>query len=65
MRSATGKRRLSGFLSADAEKPLTLEQTDLAVAGNRFTVALGALVLWSAKPGYVDDQGQTLSKRIN
>ncbi|OAI21837.1 molybdate ABC transporter substrate-binding protein [Methylomonas lenta] len=50
------------FLSADDEKPLKLEQADLAVAGSRFTYALGRLVLWSAKPGYVDDQGQILSK---
>jgi molybdate transport system substrate-binding protein len=50
------------FLSADDEKPLKLEQADLAVAGSRFTYALGTLVLWSAKPGYVDDQGQILSK---
>ncbi|MDD2740070.1 MAG: molybdate ABC transporter substrate-binding protein [Methylomonas lenta] len=50
------------FLSADDEKPLKLEQAGLAVAGSRFTYALGTLVLWSAKPGYVDDQGQILSK---
>lgn len=50
------------FLSADAEKPLKLEQADLAVADSRFTYAVGRLVLWSAKPGYVDDQGQILSK---
>lgn len=50
------------FLSADDEKPLKLEQADLTVAGSRFTYALGTLVLWSAKPGYVDEQGQILSK---
>lgn len=35
------------FFSADQVKPLALEQEGLAVAGSRFTYALGALVLWS------------------
>jgi molybdate transport system substrate-binding protein len=34
----------------------------LAVPNTRFTYALGKLVLWSATPGLVDDQGQVLSK---
>lgn len=50
------------FLSADDEKPLKLEQTGLTVSGSRFTYALGTLVLWSVKPGYVDEQGQILAK---
>lgn len=50
------------FLSADDKSPLKLEQTGLAVPGSRFTYALGTLVLWSATPGLVDDQGQILSK---
>lgn len=50
------------FLSADDEKPLKLEQAGLTVPGSRFTYALGTLVLWSAKPGYIDDQGQILLK---
>ncbi|AEG00493.1 molybdate ABC transporter substrate-binding protein [Methylomonas methanica] len=50
------------FLSADDEKPLKLEQAGLTVPGSRFTYALGTLVLWSAKPGYVDEQGQILAK---
>lgn len=50
------------FLSADDAKPAKLEQDGLTVAGSRFTYALGTLVLWSAKPGYVDDQGQILAK---
>jgi molybdate transport system substrate-binding protein len=49
------------FLSADEEKPLKLEQAGLAVGGTRFTYALGKLVLWSATPGYVDDQGKVLA----
>ncbi len=35
------------FLSADTERPEQLEQKGLAVAGSRFTYALGRLVLWS------------------
>jgi molybdate transport system substrate-binding protein len=34
----------------------------LAVPGSRFTYAIGKLVLWSAKPGYVDDKGEVLKK---
>lgn len=49
------------FLAADEEKPLKLEQTGMAVAGGRFTYALGTLVLWSAKPGFVDEQGKILA----
>jgi len=50
------------FLSADDSKPAKLEEEGLTVPGSRFTYALGTLVLWSSKPGYVDDQGQILSK---
>jgi molybdate transport system substrate-binding protein len=50
------------FLSADDKSPIKLEQSGLAVANTRFTYALGKLVLWSATPGLVDDQGQVLSK---
>jgi molybdate transport system substrate-binding protein len=48
------------FLSADAEKPEQLEKAGQAVEGSRFTYAVGKLALWSAKPGYVDDQGKVL-----
>jgi molybdate transport system substrate-binding protein len=50
------------FLSADAEKPEQLEKRQMAVVGSRFTYAVGKLVLWSAKPGYVDDQGRILER---
>ncbi len=50
------------FLSADDAKPLKLEQAGLTIPDTRFTYALGTLVLWSAKPGYVDNQGKILSK---
>lgn len=49
------------FLSADEDKPAKLEQEGLTVPGSRFTYALGSLVLWSAKPGFVDGQGQVLT----
>jgi molybdate transport system substrate-binding protein len=48
------------FLSADAEKPEKLEKSKQTVEGSRFTYAIGKLVLWSAKPGYVDEQGRIL-----
>ncbi|WKJ89427.1 molybdate ABC transporter substrate-binding protein [Methylomonas montana] len=50
------------FLSADDKSPLKLEQSGLAVAGSRFTYAIGKLVLWSNNPDYVDEQGQILAK---
>ena len=50
------------FLSADDETPAKLEQEGLAVAGSRFTYAVGALVLWSARPDFVDAKGEVLSR---
>ncbi|HEY6093771.1 MAG TPA: molybdate ABC transporter substrate-binding protein [Gallionellaceae bacterium] len=50
------------FLSADDETPVKLEQEDMIVAGSRFTYAIGTLVLWSPKPGFVDDKGAVLSR---
>ncbi|MFZ2313534.1 MAG: molybdate ABC transporter substrate-binding protein [Methylobacter sp.] len=49
------------LLSADETGRVKLEQAGLAVPGNHFTYALGKLVLWSATPGYVDNQGQILA----
>ncbi len=48
------------FLAADAEHPQRLEREGRTVAGSRFTYALGKLVLWSPRPGYVDTQGRVL-----
>lgn len=48
------------FLAADEKNPKLLEQDGLAVADSRFVYALGKLVLWSAKPGFVDDKGAVL-----
>ena len=49
------------FMSADEKAPQKLVQTGLAVPSSQFTYALGKLVLWSATPGYVDDQGKILT----
>jgi len=48
------------FLSADTATPDKLEADGMVVEGSRFTYATGKLVLWSAKPGFVDDQGKVL-----
>ncbi|MEO5335935.1 MAG: molybdate ABC transporter substrate-binding protein [Magnetospirillum sp. WYHS-4] len=48
------------FLAADAEHPARAEAEGLAIAGTRFTYAVGKLVLWSAKPGLVDGRGEVL-----
>ena len=49
------------LLSADEKAPQRLVESGLAVANSQFTYAIGRLVLWSAKPGYVDDQGKILT----
>ncbi len=48
------------LLSADDETPLKLEKEGLGVPGSRWTYAIGKLVLWSKKPGFVDAQGEVL-----
>lgn len=48
------------LLAADAETPRQLELQGWAVAGQRFTYATGRLVLWSARPGLVDERGDVL-----
>jgi molybdate transport system substrate-binding protein len=50
------------LLSADDNTPARLEGEGAAVAGSRFTYAIGRLVLWSAKPRYVDDMGEVLKR---
>lgn len=50
------------LLAADDETPARLEKEGLAAPGTRFTYATGRLVLWSAQPGLVDDQGEVLRK---
>ena len=50
------------FLAADDKTPAKLEAEGDTVPDSRFTYAIGTLVLWSAQPGYVDQQGEVLKK---
>lgn len=50
------------ILAADDTTPAKLEAEGDALAGTRFTYAIGKLVLWSAKEGYVDDKGEVLRR---
>jgi molybdate transport system substrate-binding protein len=52
-----GGAPFDALLAADRETPARLERERLAVAGSRFTYAIGALALWSAQPGFVDGAG--------
>ena len=49
------------LIAADDETPKKLIKDSLAVAGSNVTYAIGRLVLWSAQPGFVDDQGALLA----
>jgi molybdate transport system substrate-binding protein len=48
------------LLAADDETPARLEKEGQAAPGTRFTYAIGKLVLWSARAGYVDAKGEVL-----
>lgn len=48
------------LLAADDQTPKRLANEGHAVAASRFTYAVGRLVLWSATPGFVDEQGAVL-----
>ena len=48
------------LLAADDETPARLVREGEGVAGSQFTYAVGKLVLWSARPGFVDDKGEVL-----
>jgi molybdate transport system substrate-binding protein len=48
------------LLAADDRTPAKLEAEGAAVAGSRFTYAVGRLALWSAQPGLVDGRGEVL-----
>lgn len=50
------------LLAADDETPVKLEQEGWGVVGTRFTYAVGRLVLWSKRPGVVDDKGEVLRR---
>jgi len=48
------------FFAADSLRPELLEQERLAIAGSRFTYAIGQLILWSPQPDLVDAEGDVL-----
>lgn len=50
------------LLAADDTTPAKLETEGAAVAGTRFTYGIGRLVLWSARPGHIDNNGEVLAK---
>jgi len=43
------------FLAADSKRPAKAESAGLAVAGSRFTYAMGKLALWSSQAGKFSD----------
>ena len=51
------------FFSADIDRARLLEQEGRAIAGTRFTYALGKLILWSSLDNYVDSKGEVLNKK--
>jgi len=48
------------FLAADVNRPRRLEEEGVAVAGSRFTYAVGRLALWSRESGLIDQDGAVL-----
>ena len=48
------------FLAADVRRPEELEKRGMVLLGSRFTYAVGKLVLWSPRPGFVDAEGAVL-----
>jgi molybdate transport system substrate-binding protein len=50
------------FLAADGKRPMRAESEGLAVAGSRFTYAMGKLALWSPKEGSFTDAEAFLKK---
>lgn len=50
------------FLAADDTTPVKVENDGFGVKGSRFTYAVGKLVLWSSKAGFVDAKGEVLKK---
>jgi molybdate transport system substrate-binding protein len=50
------------LLAADDETPAKLEGEGMAIAGTRFTYAIGRLVLWSASENVVDSKGEVLKQ---
>ncbi len=50
------------FLAADERRPKLLEQEGIALPGSRFTYAIGKLILWSPRKGYIDSAGAVLKQ---
>lgn len=50
------------MVAADEETPAKLARDGLGLGDTRYVYAIGKLVLWSAKPGFVDDKGEVLKK---
>jgi molybdate transport system substrate-binding protein len=50
------------FFAADVRRPELLEKEGVALPGSRFTYAIGKLVLWSPKTGYVDPDASILER---
>lgn len=50
------------MLAADQRRPRLLEQKGRAVAGSRFTYAVGRLTLWSPKPDLIGADGAAVLK---
>lgn len=50
------------YFAADSKRPKRLEEEGVAVPGSRFTYAIGKIVLWSPKAGYVDSAGKVLEQ---
>ena len=48
------------LFAADTERPVRLEREGFALAGSRFTYAIGKLVLWSPHTDLVDGEGDVL-----
>jgi molybdate transport system substrate-binding protein len=48
------------IVSSDEAVPIRLEKDGLALPETRYTYAIGKLMLWSSKPGVVDDKGAVL-----
>src|SRR5690606_29882500 len=48
------------FFAADVRRPELLEEEGVAIAGSRFTYAVGRIALWSREPGWVDADGAVL-----
>lgn len=50
------------FFAADVRRPQLLEKENIALPGSRTTYAVGKVVLWSPRPGYVDQEGKVLEQ---